>query len=391
MMQDVLNTQELRDANVANFENNLSQLVPLLDKAFLRVCAALEAMGQTQLVKFGVERALQNLAITATGEDLKNIGLEKDVIKNPAVATVLTATLPGTDGVVVKIRTPFTGAANGMRYYTDAAYTITGGIATMSLTAEEVGVAGNLNVSDTLSIGTQIAGAESTATVTEITTTGAEEEDQEDFRARILFAMRSSSGGSNATDHKTWAEAVSGVLTAFPYAGSPLGPIYSTPSERTVYIESTTDIDPDGIPPESLLEDVREALNTDPETGLARYVLGITDETLYVEPIVRTQFEVTITDLIVDESFETQLKEDMSTALTLYFLSLNPFIIGIDVETEKNDLITKLTISRIVQGILETVGASATLVTFNIGGDPALDSYELAFGEKAKLGVITYA
>jgi len=60
-------TQEIAERNISNFESKIAQTVPAVDKAFFRVLAIMEAFNYTELYKFAAERALQNLAITATG------------------------------------------------------------------------------------------------------------------------------------------------------------------------------------------------------------------------------------------------------------------------------------------------------------------------------------
>ena len=70
MTLNVQTTKQIADSNLANYENKLSQISPLNDKAFLRVQSGINALNFTQLVKLGVERARQNLATTATGGGL---------------------------------------------------------------------------------------------------------------------------------------------------------------------------------------------------------------------------------------------------------------------------------------------------------------------------------
>lgn len=392
MPQNIPTTQEIKDQNLANFESKLSQTSPLNDKAFLRGISAVEALQFSQLLRFAAERALQNFALTATGADLERIGAEFEVTKIAAVAAVLTVTLPGTNGTIIPAGTDFIGDSNGIRYFSDSSATITGGIATISITAEVVGVSGNLSVSDTLTLGTQIAGAENTATVTVVDTTGAEQEDEESFRERVLFAIRSTTGGNNSTDYKTWAEAVAGVETAFPYSGKFFGSIFdSFPGDRTVYIEATTDIDPDGIAPSSLLESVEDALAIDPDTGLARPVLGLSALALDVRSISRRPFYVRLTNLDVSADILTQTKADIETALTSYFLSLQSFVDGIDLVQERNDLITDVSLAAIVQDILTNSGGSVDAVDFGLlPGVFTTVQYRLDPGELAKLGSVTY-
>jgi uncharacterized phage protein gp47/JayE len=77
-------TQEQKETNLANFESALNQSAPDNEKSFLRVASAVEALQFTALYKYGVDAVLQNLALTATGEDLENLGDEYGVSKKPA-------------------------------------------------------------------------------------------------------------------------------------------------------------------------------------------------------------------------------------------------------------------------------------------------------------------
>ncbi len=388
-MLNIPTTQETKDTNLANLEGQLGQSSPLADKAFLRVLAAMEALGvATPLYKFAVERAKQNFALTGTGDDLDVLGSEYGVSRKAAVATVLTIQLPGTNGTIIPATVDFTGDSNGVRYFPDSSATVTGGFATMTVTAEAAGISGNLQIGDTLSIGTQIAGAETVADVTVIDTVGTESETDDAYRVRILDEIRSEGGGGNSFDYRSWAQEVSGVARAFPYAGQPS--VAGTPPDRTVFVEADTTIDLDGIAPQALLDDVRDSITTDPLTGLSRQPLGLTDSTLWVESIIRSEFFIEITGLVIDAAIETETKSEIETAAINYFLSLNPFVAGLDFEGDKNDVITQLTISDVIQDILSARSGSATSIAFGTGfGSYPSTPVTLDPGEKAKLGTIT--
>ncbi len=393
MSQNMPTTQQIKDQNLANYESKLAQTAPLTDKAFLREMSAVEALMFTALYKYAADKAKQALAITATGAGLKPHGDQHEVLQKAAVATVLTFTLPGINGTIIIAGTDFIGDGNGVRYFSDSSATVTGGIATITATAEAVGVAGNLNIGDALTIGTQIPGAENTATVTVIDTTGAEQETEEAWKERILFAIRATAGGNNATDYKIWAETVAGVETAFPFSGKFFGShLDSVPGDRVIYIEAETSIHPDGIAPGSLLDDVREAITTDPSTNLSRLLLGLSDLTLDILSISRRPFYIEVKNLQVAVDLETQVKADIETALTTHFLSLSCFVDGIDLPQERNDLITDVTISAIVQSAITDSGGSADEVNFGIApGVFTTVSYRLDPGELAKLGSVVYA
>jgi hypothetical protein len=387
MALKVPTTKELSGLNLAQLEGKLGQSAPLADRAFLRVLAAMKALADTGLYKFGIERAKQNLALTATGADLDLLGNEFSTPRKLAEFAVLSAEIVAITGTLIPATASFIGDANGVRYFLDASALAVAGVASLSMTAEVSGAAGNLQPGDSLIIVSPVAGAAVSALVTTVTTTGAEEETDSAFRPRVLFAERAVTGGSNATDHKIWAEEVAGVLRAFPFAGKPSGTSY--PGDRTVYIEADPTLDPDGIAPAGLLLSVREALNIDPATGLSRPALGLVDATLYVESITRTAIDVEITNLVTPAGTDVTVKAEISAVLDSYFAGLATYVEGVDLVQERNDRITTLTLGDVVQAVLATRGASAGEIAFTIAAAP-FNSYQLSAGELAKTGAVSY-
>jgi uncharacterized phage protein gp47/JayE len=383
-------TKELFDRNLAYFENKLNQESPLNDVAFLRVTSAVTAMNYTGLNRFAADRARQNFALTADEWTLENIyGVELDTPRKAAEPFQCTLELEATTGTVIPAGRDFIGDSNGARYFTDSEVTASGGIALLDMTAEFAGVAGNLTEGETMTIGSQIAGASSVGEIIEITNIGADREDLEAYRRRILNELHAQGGGSNNRDFRVWSEAVAGVFRAFPYSGGPVGEL-AIPGDVTVYVEATTAIDPDGIAPPALLQEVRTAILFDPDTGISRPALGTTDEQLFVESIYRTGFYVEIRDLIVDAALEAATKANIETALDEYFRTIVPYIEGLDPETTRTDKITDLTISSVVQDILTPVSGSAGGIGFGTEVDVFLASYILGLGELSKLISVIY-
>ena len=384
-------TQESFDQLLANIEARINQTSPLLARAFNRVIAGSVSLVITGLYKFGAERTKQSLALTATGDDLKRIGADRGVIDKKAVAAVVTVDVTGTNGINIPSTISWVAASNGLRYFAAADIVIAAGIATLSLTCEETGAVGNLNNGETLSISAQISGAATIATVTGTTTTGADEEEQETYRARVLTAQRVTTGGGNAADYRIWSEETEGVRRAYPYAGQPIGSsVTSEPPERTVYVEAQTSIDPDGVAPPTLLDDVRDSITTDPETGFERQPLGLTNETLFVESITRLSVFVGIQGLSVDPSKETQAKSDINDALDLYFAKVIMFVSGLDFEGDKNDTLSIASIGGVVDDALRATGGSAITVLFGFDALLLEVRYQLRPGELVKRGPITY-
>jgi hypothetical protein len=234
-----------------------------------------------------------------------------------------------------------------------------------------------------------VAGAQSVATVTVVDNVGADKEDQEVYRRRVLNRLGVVGGGSNATDYRRWGEVVSGVKAIYPYAGKPFGQ-RSYPGDRTIYVEADTTIDDDGIAPQSLLDEVRSAINTDPVLLVGLPALGCTDEMLFIESITRVPIYVTIKNLVVSSDLLLSLKADLDTIMDDFFRSLTPYISGIDYEGSRNDIITDVSVSRKVQDIMQRYGATADDVGFGLNPVTYWPTYTLEKGELVKLGDMIY-
>lgn len=381
-------TQEIIDQSRAYLEARLAQTTPAADRAYNNVVAGMTGLAFTALRKYGADRILAAFAQTAVGADLDLIGAEYDTARKQAVAAVHTVTLTGTNGTDIPAGTVFVADANGALYSNNALGTIAAGTVTLTLTAQVPGVGGNLIVTDTLKLQSQIPGATGVPTVASTVTTGAEAEGDDAYRVRVLDVQRSQGGGGNGADYRNWGQEVTGVVRCYPYSGPPSGT--SNPPMRTVYVECDTSIHADGIAPAGLLIQVRAAITTDPDTGLSRQPLGLTDGTLYVQAITRTPIYMQITSLIVPSGQTAQCQAAIAVALTSYFLAVSPFIAGLDPAFGRNDSITNLSVSRVVQAVLTQYGASAANIGFGLSASSFNSVYTVGSGEKTKLAAVAY-
>jgi len=394
MAQTFPTISELKAQFLQEYESRINQTTPLNDKADNRIKAAVMAGIATIMQREVQTNTKENLAISASRAGLITIGNEYNLPIKEEQSAIVDATIPATNGTVIPAGTNFSGDDNGLLYFNAVPVTAAASVATLELTCRALGVVGNLNVSQTLTISRNIAGVTGlTATVTGTDTAGADAEDTEDYRQRVLDIIRAPGGGGNSADYRNWAQEAANVVRAFPYAGlpwdDPLAP--GEPPERTVYIEADTDIDPDGIPDAPTLAAALESIETDPITGQDRQPLGLTSATLYVEPIRRTPFYTLITNGVFIAGTEVQVKADISTALDQYFLGLAPFVSGLDADSDRADMITPTSVSEIVQGVLAANSASCDRVQFGDAVGVYLNNYQLGQGEKAKNGGITYA
>ena len=216
--------QQMADDNKARIEGQINQETPNNDKAYNKVIAIMQAMQDAQLYRYTIEKAKQNFALTATGDDLDLIGAEYDIIRGVAEAAILTVQATGTNGTIIPLGIDAIGDANGILYFSNSSETIVAGVASFDITSDQLGVSGNLEISDTLTLSTQIAGLNAQLTVTAIVNLGVEEESDDVYRIKILDEIRTQGGGGNTADYRKWSQEVTGVTRAYPYSGLPFAP-----------------------------------------------------------------------------------------------------------------------------------------------------------------------
>jgi len=381
--------QELFDSSLAFIESKIGQETPTADKAYNRILAGLLSMLLSILLKFATDKAKEVLTISASIVGLRVIGQGRNITEKEAVSAVIVFTVPATTGTIIDTSVIYTADDTGVIYHPDAQVTAVAGVATITATAETQGVVGNLSVGQTLKADREISGAEQTGTVAGSVTTGAEAEEVEAYRQRLLDDERTEGGGSDSADYRKNSEKTPGVFRSFPYTGNPtflqtaVGAI--NPGERTVFIKADASIDVDGVAPQSLLDSARDYIQYDQDTGLANEALGCDgDSTLWVESIYNTTFFVVISTLDVPVDLEAQVKTDIETALKTYFRTVVQFISGLDFIGDKNDTITTGTVSKVIQDIISAAGGSFLSVAFNTGAG-SIPQYSPGAGELVKL------
>lgn len=163
--------------------------------------------------------AQQSNPYTATGEYLEAWAALKGVFRIPAHASTGTWHTTGTNGVEIPSGTPLV-RGDGQKYTTTADGTIASGTVTVPVTAVadpagKLGAVGNCDVGTVLTLGTAIAGVNSTGAAATNFTGGADLEKDEALRARMLLAYQTPAHGGSAADYVDWALEVPGVTRAW--------------------------------------------------------------------------------------------------------------------------------------------------------------------------------
>lgn len=392
-------TQQIATNIVAQLEAALSQTIPLLPKAFSRVLAKVLAGVFVVLYKYAGFSLLQMFVQYASFEETEVNG----VIIRPLVewgrligvgdpnaaeqaeleieVTVLnqTGSLAGGSQLLY--------APTGVVYLTVAAVPLNAATVTVIARASSdqdggdgAGVIGNLEVGQVLQFAQPIAAVATNAEVTGSNVVGAEGETEEAYRSRVIRRFQRRPQGGAYADYDAWGGDVEGVRKVFPYTGDP--------GEVDVYVEATIDVDPDGIPPAPLLDDVEDAINFDPDeapppSGLANRRPA--NAAVNVLPITRTAFDVDIAGFIAEDG--PTVLAAIELGLDEFLRSREPFIVGLSA-LPRLDRVTQGAVAGVVNEIAEANAASVAQVTLLRAASPIVE-YTLDPGELAKLGSLT--
>ena len=183
----------------------------------------------------------QELFVTTAQDTLENHhGSQWGVPRNQASKAIGTAVLTAVVGSVVDAG-KLLQKADGTQYETTASSTAVTTSLTVPVRAVVAGEAGNCAASTPLSLVNPIDGVQSSAVAGEISG-GADIEDIEAYRTRILDRIQEAPQGGDADDYVAWAKEVSGVTRAW-CSPEELGP--GTVTVRFVRDDDTASIIPD--------------------------------------------------------------------------------------------------------------------------------------------------
>lgn len=142
-----------------------------------------------------------------------------DRIQASAATGFLDAT--GTNGTVIASGAEWQ-RSDGTVYTTDSDTTISGGVASVPVTAQLAGADGNAETGTTITIVTPIAGLTSAATVdADALSGGADIESAAAILARLRQRIRNPPMGGGPGNYVSWALEVPGVTRAWEYANTP--------------------------------------------------------------------------------------------------------------------------------------------------------------------------
>lgn len=189
--------------------------VALLKQSLLKILARVFAGAIHSIYGYIQDLSLQIIVDKANTEFLDRHATMWGVPRKAASPARGTFVFTGTNGTNIPSGTVLINDA-GVEYTTDSLVTISSGTATANITCSLAGAIGNLSASSTLSLVTSIAGIDPTG-LTGLVSGGADQEDDESLRTRILARIQNPPMGGSASDYVAWAKSIVGVLNAYVF------------------------------------------------------------------------------------------------------------------------------------------------------------------------------
>lgn len=382
---------------IAQLEASLNQSIPLFPKSFNRVLANAFAAVLILLYKYGGFTFLQMFIRTASAKETEVNGVKlvpltewgrQIGVGDPVAATqaelLIEITVENQTGSLSS-GTQLVNTSNGVTYLTIGIVVLDAATkqATIRAASDQTGgggagAIGNLEPDDIVSFVNPLPNVARDAVVLSQVTTGANAEDTEVYRQRILDRWQKRLQGGAYSDYEAWGEEEAGIVNVYPYTSV-------NPGQVDVYVEATvaSSGDPDGIPTPAQLQAVWDIIELDSDGLANRRQANALHNTF---PITRTAFDVVVAGLVVDNPSEVQA--NITTALEEYFLDRAPYIIGLTVPP-RLDRITESGVGGVVDDIVTAVGGIFQTIVLTQSAAP-IEVYTLGIGEKSKLGVISF-
>ena len=366
---------DIKERIISDVETRLGQSTPLFQNAYTRVFATALSSVFNSLYLYGGWQFKQIFVSTADEDALLRWGELVGVVRGAGTPYQGTIEITVTSqGGSLSAGTLLIDNTSQITYFLQSGVALDAPIVSADIEASVIGSFANLNVGTRLQFTQPLGVVDRQVSISATVLNGLDEESLELYRGRVQDAYAQRRQGGAVADYYLWSIAVQGVKNAFVYGGTTEGTI-------EIYIESTEDIDPDGVPPQALLDAVEANIldpNNNPVVGVPLvYPIGFAT----FQEGKRTLFGIEIENLS-DNSVE--VADALEEGLSSFLFSREPFIEGFS--TSKKNIISQAEIDAQIVSILRPFGAThdgVTLTNDVVVGE--IVSYELARGELAKL------
>jgi uncharacterized phage protein gp47/JayE len=397
--QTIPTTQELADDAVAQIDLQTEQQTPFLPKSFTRVLAKATAGVNVLLYKYASWMLLQMFVAHASMRETRVLGRTvRPLVEWGRLLGVGDPLLPTqaqlSISVIVQSTSPSPVPAGAQLVYspTGIVYVTTTPIDVSTLGTQTItvraasdskggigaGAAGNVLPGAQLSFANPRNVAR-VATVLSQVVTGADEETEIAYRARVIRRAQQKPQGGAYADYAQWGEEDPGILHVYPYRGDP--------GQVDVYVEATEESSgsEDGIPTPAQLMLVKSLIEHDVGGRATRRPVNAAINTI---PITRSSFDVLVSGLEAPTGEQSAVQAAIEEAVDEYLRTREPYITGLSV-LPRQDRVTRAAVSGVVDDVASNLGSSVAQVDLMRGGE-SMPAYTLGNGEKAKLGAVTF-
>lgn len=341
-MRPIPTIQELNENISSDFQNKLNLTSNFLKKTLNAL--ALVLSGQQKLAYLYLRDIQDNIfpdtatteANGGTLERLGNIYLNRGIF--PDSVGSFTVAVTAVAGSVLRENLTFKsneGSLNpGQVYVLDSEYICTGIDDEISIRSLGAGSAFNLAVADNLTITEPVIGVEKTVSVVSVDVQPRAGESIELYRQAILNAIQLEPQGGSRGDYRQWATDAQGVRLIYPYVAD------VNTGEVDIYVEAVLvdSTDGKGTPTSTILNDVEDVINLDPDITKPIYERGRKPIQAFpnVQAIVLVPVDVTISGLNVTSP---EIEATIRTTIESTLYKVRPFIAGADLLRNKNDIL----------------------------------------------------
>jgi uncharacterized phage protein gp47/JayE len=375
----------------SDLETAYGSNIPVFGKVFLYALALVQA-AKLKLFYLAIASVQKNIFVDtadpeSAGGTLERFGRIK-INRNPFPATAgkYTLTVAGVSGATIPARTIFKSNDDsvnpGKIFIIDTDYVLPGSTGTITVRALEAGLESKMAVSEGMTATSPITNVSQNALVAAEVVAPVAAETIDNYRSKVVEAFRLEPEGGSPGDYRIWASDAQGALRVYPYAVS------GSPWQVNLFVEATIadSTDGKGTPSVTILNEVIEVVNRDPDTTRpinerGRRPIGVILNTQAITPLT---VNIEISDFVGLTAAIESLIED---ALVEFLSTVRPFIAGADTLDNKNDI---LDLNKIVGVILQArPGSIFGAIEMTVDGNIEA-SHTFIAGDIPSLGTITY-
>lgn len=267
------------------------------------VYASAKVVGGMVFEVFGFAAYIAKQIFAHTAPDIETLrmhGEEFGMPQKPRAPASGPVTLTSTGDLIVPAGAVFT-RADGIQYIAAAGGSRSGaGTLTITVISATDGKINNADAGTSLAVDAAIAGSPTAVVGTGGIVAGADDEDIELYRARILFRKRNPPMGGSASDYVLWATNVSGVTRVF------VERLWSGPGTVRVFV-LMDDLYPttSGIPSPANVQRVADYIDTVRPSGAVVTVVAPTAHVINVQIAGITPNTPAVQEAVVAELIET--------------------------------------------------------------------------------------